>query len=84
MFVFALNMAFAQAEGRVKGWPHMYPNGGHELVVHQPQSNKWSDDKLLHGKAGRVLELKGEGKAYYGAANLQAATGRFCLGKVLC
>ncbi len=64
----------AQAEGPITGWPRSYEDGGNKVIVHQPQLDDWENYSELNGKAAVAVELKGEGKEYYGAVTLQAVT----------
>ena len=63
-----------QAEGPIMGWPRSYEDGGNKVIVHQPQLDDWKDYTELNGKTAVAVELKGEGKEYYGAITLQAVT----------
>ncbi len=57
-----------------RGWPRLYGSDGNQVVVHQPQLEKWDDFLVLRGKAAVVVQLKNDKKKYYGALDFQAST----------
>lgn len=49
------------------GWPRIYNENGHEIVMYQPQPNEWQDFKVIIVKAAIALLLKGEKEPSHGA-----------------
>lgn len=46
---------FAQTDAGDPGWPRTFSDGTAELVVHQPQVDKWTDFKVLKGRCAFAL-----------------------------
>src|ERR1044071_1956228 len=56
------------------GWPRHYSNGTAELVVYQPQVDKWSDFKQLTGRCAFALTAMRGADAVYGTFRFEGST----------
>src|SRR5678816_948521 len=56
------------------GWPRHYSNGAADLVVYQPQVDKWSDFKLLTGRCAFALTPVRGREPVYGTFRFEGNT----------
>jgi hypothetical protein len=53
-------------------WPRQFKMEGHEVVLFQPQVEKWTDFKFIKLRSALKVTLAGSDKSYYGALTLEA------------
>lgn len=63
---------YAQVEDR--GWPRLYTDDGHRVMVHQPQVESWEDRKDLAARAVVAVTPKGASDAFFGVIQLEMTT----------